>query len=75
MTVLSLEGCQVVAQRTVERDGYSAIQVGAGKAKAKNDQQHHYTNDPDQFAFLFVSAVKKSLSQMNNSQNDIALEP
>ncbi len=36
VTVLSLEGCQVVAQKTVERDGYSAIQVGAGKAKAKN---------------------------------------
>jgi large subunit ribosomal protein L3 len=36
VTVLSLEGCQVVAQRTKERDGYVALQLGAGRAKAKN---------------------------------------
>ncbi len=35
-TVLSLEGCQVVAQRTDEKDGYVALQLGAGKAKVKN---------------------------------------
>ena len=35
VTVLSLDGLQVVAQRTVERDGYSAVQLGAGAAKAK----------------------------------------
>ena len=36
VTVLSLEGCQVVAQRTQDRDGYVALQLGAGAAKAKN---------------------------------------
>lgn len=36
VTVLSLEGCQVVAQRTDEKDGYAALQLGAGKAKVKN---------------------------------------
>ena len=35
VTVLSLENLQVVAQRTVEKDGYSAVQLGAGAAKAK----------------------------------------
>lgn len=35
VTVLSLEGCQVVAQKTKERDGYSAVQLGAGEAKPK----------------------------------------
>ncbi len=35
VTVLSLEGCQVVAQRTAEKDGYTALQLGAGKAKVK----------------------------------------
>ena len=35
VTVLSLEGCQVVAQKTQDRDGYSAIQLGAGEAKVK----------------------------------------
>ena len=36
VTVLSLEGLQVVAQRTADRDGYTAVQLGAGTAKAKN---------------------------------------
>ena len=35
VTVLSLEGCQVVAQKTPERDGYAALQLGAGDAKVK----------------------------------------
>lgn len=35
VTVLQLDGLQVVAQRTAERDGYSAVQLGAGTAKAK----------------------------------------
>ena len=39
VTVLSLEGCQVVAQRTADRDGYVALQLGAGKRKAKNVSQ------------------------------------
>ena len=36
VTVLSLDGCQVVGQRTKERDGYVALQLGAGSRKAKN---------------------------------------
>jgi large subunit ribosomal protein L3 len=36
VTVLSLEGCQVTAHRTRERDGYVALQLGAGAKKAKN---------------------------------------
>jgi large subunit ribosomal protein L3 len=36
VTVLSLEGCQVTAQRTLDRDGYVALQLGAGTKKAKN---------------------------------------
>ncbi|HHX90678.1 MAG TPA: 50S ribosomal protein L3 [Paracoccus sp.] len=35
VTVLQLDGLQVVAQRTAERDGYSAVQLGAGDAKVK----------------------------------------
>ena len=35
VTVLQLDGCQVVAQRTAEKDGYTAVQLGAGAAKAK----------------------------------------
>ena len=39
VTVLQMENLQVVAQRTVERDGYTAVQLGAGAAKAKNVSQ------------------------------------
>ncbi len=35
VTVLSLEGCQVVASKTIARDGYTALQLGAGDAKPK----------------------------------------
>ena len=36
VTVLSLEGCQVTAQRTKAKDGYVALQLGCGAKKAKN---------------------------------------
>lgn len=36
VTVLQLDDCQVVGQRTQERDGYVALQLGAGAKKAKN---------------------------------------
>ncbi|WP_339108088.1 50S ribosomal protein L3 [Thioclava sp. GXIMD4216] len=35
VTVLQLDNLQVVAQRTTDRDGYVAVQLGAGDAKAK----------------------------------------
>ncbi|WCR10385.1 50S ribosomal protein L3 [Paracoccus stylophorae] len=35
VTVLQLDNLQVVDQRTAERDGYTAVQLGAGVAKAK----------------------------------------
>ena len=36
VTVLKLDDVQVVAVRNVEKDGYTALQLGAGIAKAKN---------------------------------------
>ena len=36
VTVLALEGLQVVGRREADRDGYAAVQLGAGTAKAKN---------------------------------------
>src|SRR6056297_1382005 len=35
VTVLQLDNLQVVAQRTAEKDGYSAVQLGVGTAKPK----------------------------------------
>src|SRR3990172_10191109 len=36
VTVLQIDNCQVVAVRTAERDGYSALQLGVGRAKRRN---------------------------------------
>jgi large subunit ribosomal protein L3 len=36
VTVLALQGCQVVGQRTQDKDGYVALQLGAGSVKVKN---------------------------------------
>jgi len=45
VTVLALEDCQVVSHRTADTDGYYAVQLGAGEAKAKNvakPQREHF---------------------------------
>ena len=44
VTVLSLDGLQVVGQRTQDRDGYVALQLGAGSKKAKNTTKAERTN-------------------------------
>src|SRR6516225_8029495 len=36
VTVLKVDNCQVVALRTQEKDGYTALQLGVGSAKTKN---------------------------------------
>jgi large subunit ribosomal protein L3 len=39
VTVLKVDNCQVVAVRTEDKDGYTALQLGTGKAKVKNVTQ------------------------------------
>ena len=41
VTVLRMENCQVVAQRTEEKNGYTAVQLGVGLAKVKNTSKAH----------------------------------
>lgn len=36
VTVLHVDNVEVVAQRTIEKDGYTAVQLGGGNAKVKN---------------------------------------
>lgn len=46
VTVLRMENVQVVSQRTNEKNGYTAVQLGAGKAKVKNvskSMRGHYS--------------------------------
>ncbi|CAN5159956.1 50S ribosomal protein L3 [soil metagenome] len=54
VTVLSLEGCQVVGQRTQDQDGYVALQWGAGAKKVKN------TNKADRGQFAKALVEPKS---------------
>ena len=39
VTLLHVENCQVVTHKTTEKDGYNALQLGAGKAKVKRTTQ------------------------------------
>ncbi len=36
VTVLKMDGCQVVAVRTEDKDGYNAVQLGTGAARVNN---------------------------------------
>lgn len=55
VTVLKLDGCQVVATRTDEKDGYTAVQLGSGFAKPKRLTKA----DRGQFAKASVEPKKK----------------
>ena len=55
VTVLGLQNCQVVGQRTAEKDGYVALQLGAGTVKTKNITKA----DRGQFAVAKVEPKRK----------------
>jgi len=55
VTVLALEGCQVVAQKTQDRDGYTALQLGSGAAKPKRVSKA----ERERFAKAKVAPKKK----------------
>lgn len=69
VTVLKIEGCQVVGNKTMEKDGYVAIQVGTGAVKAKNvakPQKNHY-------AKLGVEAKRKVVEFRVEAENMLAV--
>ena len=55
VTVLGLQNCQVVAQRTADKDGYVALQLGAGAVKPRNLTKA----DRGQFAVAKVEPKRK----------------
>ena len=66
VTVLQMENVQVVAQRTVDRDGYSAVQLGAGLAKAKR------TSKPMRGHFAAANvAPKRKLVEFRVSEDNL----
>jgi large subunit ribosomal protein L3 len=49
VTVLKLDQCQVVAHKTVDKHGYTAVQLGAGSIKVKNlakAERGHFSKAP-----------------------------
>ncbi len=65
VTVLRMENCQVVAHRTEDKNGYTAVQLGAGHAKVKN------TSKPlrGQFAAANVEPKAKVIEFRVSSDN------
>ena len=69
VTVLQLDELQVVDTRTLERDGYTAVQLGTGRAKVKN------VTKPNRGHFARAKVEpKKTLVEFRVSE-DALLEP
>ncbi|HET7882413.1 MAG TPA: 50S ribosomal protein L3 [Acetobacteraceae bacterium] len=69
VTVLHLDGLQVVAQRTAEKDGYDAVQLGWGRAKVKNVSQ------PNRGHFAKSKVEPKARLAEFRVEGDALLEP
>ena len=68
VTVLSLEDCQVVSVKNQERDGYVAVQLGAGAAKPKN------VNKPQREHFAKAEVAPKMLMAEFRVADDAILD-
>ena len=68
VTVLSLDGCQVVAQRTKDKDGYVALQLGAGTRKAKN------VSNPERVRFAKAQVEPKAILTEFRVSEDALIE-
>ena len=65
VTVLGLQNCQVVGQRTADKDGYVALQLGAGTRKANNLTKA----DRGQFAVAKVEPKRKIVEFRVDAEN------
>lgn len=66
VTVLKVDGCQVISVCTDEKDGYVAVQLGAGKAKVKRTSKQNRGH----FAKAKVEP-KKKLAEFRVSNENI----
>jgi large subunit ribosomal protein L3 len=67
--VLKLDNCQVVGHKTVEKNGYTALQVGVGLAKAKRLTKA----DRGQFAIAKVEPKRKVVEFRVSPDNLVAV--
>lgn len=66
VTVMHIDNCQVVGQRTAEKHGYTALQLGAGEKKAKRVNRA----ERGQFAAANV-APKQKLAEFRVSEDNL----
>ena len=69
VTVLQLDELQVVDTRSIERDGYTAVQLGAGRAKVKN------VTKPNRGHFARAKVEPKKTLREFRVSPDALLEP
>jgi large subunit ribosomal protein L3 len=69
VTVLKVDDCEVVAARQADKDGYCAVQVGIGKAKAKR------VTKPMRGHFAKAKVVPKAKLGEFRVREDALLEP
>ncbi len=69
VTVLRVQDCEVTAARRIEREGYCAVQLGVGKAKAKN------VTKPMRGHFAKANVVPKAKLAEFRVSEDALLEP
>ena len=67
VTVLKVDTCQVVSTRSVEKDGYTAVQLGVGTAKVKNVAKPQRV----QFANAKVEPKKKLVEFRISPENQL----
>src|SRR5204863_371201 len=60
VTVLRVANCQVVAQRTQETDGYTALQLGVGAARVTTQSLRIVSADPERGVLMIMGAVPGS---------------
>ena len=68
VTVLLLDDLKVVARRTMEKDGYTAVQLGSGLAKAKN-----VSRPMRSYFAAFNVEVKRVLKEFRVSSENLSL--
>jgi large subunit ribosomal protein L3 len=69
VTVLKVDTCQVVSTRSVEKDGYTAVQLGVGTAKVKNVAKPQRV----QFANAKVEPKKKLIEFRISPENQLEI--
>src|SRR6185437_3471482 len=78
VTVLKVDNCQVVAVRTQEKDGYTAVQLCVGAAKVKNvgkAMRGHFAKakvEPKSWVVNSASRRMRSSTSAPNSQPSIS---